>query len=107
MSGEILRLMLGGAVDNMDGVLQSLAAPAQAPFLPSVSEVVSGLNGASQANLSGGKRGKSGGSKSQKSKKRRSKSRKSSRSKRADMRERYKLSPRKRRKSKTFHHVKK
>jgi len=126
MSGEILRLMLGGAMDNMDGVLQSLAAPAQAPPLPSVSEIAdimqsTGTSTASpRGTLSGGKRAKSGGSRKKSRKFRggndygsvysgipsysrtpstlqRTKTKsKSLRSKRADMRERYRLSPRKR-----------
>ena len=105
---DVLKLMFSEAMDNMDGILETLTAPAQAqPPLPSVSEIAGIMSGVSPGTLAGGRRGKSGGSKSRmksrsnshgksKSKTKKSLRGGSSRSKRADMRERYRMSPKKR-----------
>ena len=107
---DILKLMLSEAMDNMDGLLENLTAPAQAqPQLPSVSEIADLMSGASPGTLAGGRKGKSGGSKTRSKSRGKShgksksqgKSKKSlrggsSRSRRADMRERYRMSPQKR-----------
>jgi len=93
---------IGDALQNFEGLVakynsQLNGAELQAgDTLPSVKDLVHMMhspvsNVQPQATLSGGKRAKYGGSKKSK--------RKTSRSRRADLRERYKLSPRKRKRT--------
>ena len=86
------------AIENFEQLVTEYNSLADPPReLPSVSDLQQLMNNTSyvapRGSLSGGKKMKSGGSKSRKSKK-------SSRSRRADLRERYKLSPKKRGKRK-------